>query len=777
MTRDRLLATAKARPELAVPVVVLAATFFFPDRASLGVYALGLVGASLLLLPAIGIILVHRSNRIVNFSQVVIATATATLFTVLTTSLPTNRSGLRGGYFPLARLVSKVCEPCVDKIGSDPEFIALGRSTYVVNYVVALLVAMAFALLLTMACYLIVQRFAGAPRLIVTVATIFVAEVTAALSLRGLDWIIPKDQRGAKGIGFRAVPPPWSVKVGFHGIAFGLGDILTVAVTVAAVGLVALYVARSTSGTAIRAAAENPARVATLGIDANRVVAKVWVVAGLLAGTAGILLAMLEGLPSAGRSPLSLTLLVRILAVAVIARLSSLPVACGAAVALGVAEQTSRASFGSTVLFDGSLLGIIAVTMLLQHRRSSRAEVEQAGAWQAEREIRPIPVELRSLPVVRTWVRTGAVVGVALMLGVPWLLSAGQTNLFTLTLLYAMIGLSLLVLTGWAGQISLGQVALAAFGAYAAAWSGLPFLLALVAGAVSGALAATLIGLPALRLRGLNLAIISLAFAVSTSSFLLDKRYLGKDLPARIDRPSLLGLSLDDGRVYYYVILAFLGLAVAAVLGMRRSRTARAYIALRDNEQAAQSFGITASRARLSAFAVSGAIAGFAGALIAFADGAVDPSRFAPDFGVRLFLASVIGGFGTIAGPLLGAVYLGVLPLLGTAGATITQFGGLGGLVLLIGVGGGLSQVVFRVRDNLLRRVAHRYGIVVPSLVADVRTEGIVQKAPIEPKRRSTGGTAFVPHRYRVAEQWAFGASVALQVTPDDEAAIVEAAR
>jgi branched-chain amino acid transport system permease protein len=326
-----------------------------------------------------------------------------------------------------------------------------------------------------------------------------------------------------------------------------------------------------------------------------------------------------------------------------------------------------------------------------------------------------------------------------------------------------MIGLSLLVLTGWAGQISLGQVALAATGAWTAAWSGLPFVLAILVGAAAGALAATAVGIPALRLRGLNLAIITLAFAVTVSSFLLDRHYLGSHVPDRLDRPTFLGLDLNDQRTHYYVMLAFLGLVALAVLGMRRSRTARAFIALRDNEQAAQSFGIVATRARLSAFAVSGAIAGLAGALIAYTDGAVDPSRFTPDFGVSLFLATVIGGFGSVLGPLLGGLYLGVLPLFGEIGILIGQFGGALGLALILSIGGGLSQLVYRLRDSMLRRVANRNGIVVPSLVADLLADGTRRLVPITPKRRDGGGTAFVPQRYRVADQWAFGETVPVQ--------------
>src|SRR5205814_1767417 len=149
----------------------------------------------------------------------------------------------------------------------------------------------------------------------------------------------------------------------------------------------------------------------------------------------------------------------------ILARMSSVPVAVGAAVALGVAEQAGRWAFGSTVVLDGSLLLVIAFALLLQRGARSRSEILQSTAWEAEREIRPIPNELRSLPSVRSWTRTAGAVVLLAVAGLPWLLSAAQTNLATLAVLYAMIGLSLLVLTGWAGQISLGQMALAAIGA------------------------------------------------------------------------------------------------------------------------------------------------------------------------------------------------------------------------------------------------------------------------------------------------------------------------
>lgn len=761
---NRVVQLGKARPEVLLVAAMLLATFALPKRAPLGVYGLGLVSAGLLVLPAVAIILVYRANGIINFAQIMIGTATGTLFTVLTTAEELG-PGRRIGYFPIVSMIGKVCDPCVDRVGIDPSYVVLRPGTYVANYVAAILLCLAVATLLMMLCYLIIQRFTRAPRLIVTVSTIFVGQIVSGLGKRSTEWLVPSDQRGLAGVGFRAVPPPFQVEFHVGKVVFDETSIVIGAVVSVLLLLLWAFLSRSPSGTAIRAAAENPARVATLGIDARGIVGKVWLVSGLLAGAFGVLLAMLQGIGdiNAPDAVFSVPMTVRVLAVVVLARFASLPIAVLAAVVLGMAQEAVRWSYNSTVALDGSLLAVIAVALLLQRRQLSRAEAAQATSWQADREIRPIPRELRGVPAVRTWVRTAMGIGIALPVGAPWVLSAGQQNLVTLAVLYMMIGLSLLVLTGWAGQISLGQVALAATGAWAAAWSGLPFVFAILVGAAAGALAATAVGIPALRLRGLNLAIITLAFAVTVSSFLLDRHYLGDRLPDRLDRPSFLGLDLNDQRTHYYVMLAFLGLVALAVLGMRRSRTARAFIALRDNEQAAQSFGIVATRARLSAFAVSGAIAGLAGALIAYTDGAVDPSRFTPDFGVALFLAMVMGGFGSILGPLLGGLYLGVLPLFGAVGILIGQFGGAGGLALILSIGGGLSRLVYQLRDSMLRRVANRNGIVVPSLVADLLADGTRRLIPITPKRRDGGGTAFVPQRYRVSDQWAFGETVAVQ--------------
>lgn len=748
----RLFLERRGRPLLLV--VTVAVTLLFPDR-NVGVYGFGLVSGATLAMLAVAVVLTYRSDRILNFAQVGIVMVSTTLFTVLTT---TDNMGF--GYYPLARAVNGVCEPCIADAPVEDQLFVLGRGLLLVNYVVAALLAILLAVLFGVVLQLIVRRLSNAPRLLVTVATIFASSALFAFAGE-----IPKrligDEQHAGPIVLNAARLPWEMTFEIDGVQFELASVVTVVVSLAAITLVAVYMARSRSGAAIRAAAENPDRAASLGLHVGAISRRVWMLSGLLGGVTGVLLAMESGVGEAQGALLQ----VRVLAAALVGGFASLPLAAAAALAIGVFEQAAQFSFRSTAVLDIVLLGVIAAALFFQRRRASRSEIEQAGAWRAEREIRPIPRELRTLPVVRTWMRTLAATGAVVFLGLPWILSASQVTLATIYLIYAIVGLSLLVLTGWAGQISLGQFAFAAVGAYVTALLGLPFPVSLAAAAVAGGVVALVVGIPALRLRGLHLAVVTLAFAVAVSSYLLSPQYLGRHLPDRVAAPVLLGMDLQSQRPFYYFALAVVVLVALAVLGMRKSRTARVLIACRDNEQAAQAFGISLVRARLSAFAASGAIAAVAGSLFAYSQGGVRPEPFGADQSINIFLWTVIGGFGTIAGPLLGVGYFGLLSLLGSNAIAKILGGGIGAaggfLVLVLVAGGGLSQVVFRIRDNLLRRVANRYGLVVPSLMADVNVDGLAaRRAAIAPKLRPGGGEVFVPRRYALNRQWGVGQSV-----------------
>jgi branched-chain amino acid transport system permease protein len=346
--------------------------------------------------------------------------------------------------------------------------------------------------------------------------------------------------------------------------------------------------------------------------------------------------------------------------------------------------------------------------------------------------VRPIPRELRDLPVVRGVVIGGVVLAAVLLLVYPLRMSASDVNLLGVGLIFGMIMLSLALLTGWAGQISLGHLAFAAFGAavagtlYQHGWN---FFLCLLAAGLAGAFVAVLIGIPALRIQGLFLAVTTLAFALATGVYFLNEEFfdwLVPDTDVRTLRPELFGkFDLETEHTYYFVILIVFVLVVASVRSLRNSRSGRVLVATRDNVRAAQSYGISPVRARLSAFALSGFIAALAGAIYFFHQHGLSSSLIETPRNLLVFSMAVIGGLGSIPGALLGAAYLMFLNNSSFTRTPSAQFlgSGVGVLFVLLVLPAGLGGLLYDVRDNLLRRLARAKGIVVPSLLADVRVE------------------------------------------------------
>lgn len=723
----------ESRNEVLALAAILLGTRLMPDSAPLGVYGIGLVTGSALALQGIALILVYRSNRIINFAQASFGIAAAMLFSSLVQ------------YRTFVRLMEPLC---VSECLNNPALVQI-------NYWVSLLLGLGVAVLFGWFTYfVVVRRFANAPRLVLTVATIFVGFLVVGLMSQFTQMLVPAELResGAPPPGTEPAALPFDFVVSFGGASFHAHHFLAIAAALGALAWLFVYLRRTATGNAIRATAENPDRAATLGISVGSVTGRVWVIAAGLAGVVGVLGAMAQGTVGVAGGP---AVEVRIFAVAILARMASLPLVTAAGIALGILEQSALWSFHSTLPLDSSLFVLIGILLLLQSRGMSKAEQALVGEWRAAKEIRPIPERLRALPLVRTWRRTGAAVAAVTLLGFPWIMSPGTTSLAVAVLVYTMIGLSLLVLTGWAGQISLGQVAFAATGAYVAAVLPLPLLLAIPVGGLAGSVASLVIGIPALRLRGLQLAVITLAFHLAVFSG-LSPQYLGRFLLQKLERPSLLGMSLDDQRVFYYfTLLVVVGVAFA-VLGMRRSRTARALIATRDNEQAAQAFGIGLTRARVGAFAVAGFISAVAGVLLAYHQGGVEPGAFDVGLSRTVFLHTVIGGLGTIAGPIIGFLYYALPLFFQLPPLAVLLLTGPGGLALLLFKPGGLAQIAFDARDDWLRRLARRNRILVPSLLGDVATYGQEEPAPLAPKMRPGGGLVFVPVRYQLRGQWAW---------------------
>jgi branched-chain amino acid transport system permease protein len=239
---------------------------------------------------------------------------------------------------------------------------------------------------------------------------------------------------------------------------------------------------------------------------------------------------------------------------------------------------------------------------------------------------------------------------------------------------------------------------------------------------------AVVVGIPALRIRGLFLAVTTFAFAVALHSVFFNPRYFGWLLPQAIDRPSLFFFDFDDERSMYYLCVLALVLAIVVVVNVRRSRFGRVLIALRESEANVAAFGIAAVRMRLAAFAFSGALAGFAGAIFAHQQRGLNPDSFTATASVDIFVLAVLGGIGSVNGALLGSAYINLTRYFVTS-PLFAGFIGAGGTLLLLYVApGGLVSLLAQMRDAVLRIIAQRRQMVVPSLFADYDPEALARR-------------------------------------------------
>jgi branched-chain amino acid transport system permease protein len=219
-------------------------------------------------------------------------------------------------------------------------------------------------------------------------------------------------------------------------------------------------------------------------------------------------------------------------------------------------------------------------------------------------------------------------------------------------------------------------------------------------------------------------------------------------------------LDFQDQRSMYYLSFIVFILVLLSVQALRKSRAGRVLIAIRDNEAGVQSFGIDVVRTRLTAFALSGFIAAFAGGLLVRQSGGMDVQTYNAFASVGIFILVVVGGVSSVAGAVLGAIYFVAGGILFPSLQQIIT--GITGLVVLMAIPGGLSQVAFGVRDAVLRVVAMRRNIVVPSLFADYSPEAWEKRlAPLSPAVQSQGLATLKPdQRYSLKSKIFGGASV-----------------
>lgn len=704
---------------------------------------LGLLNA----LITMGVILIYRNLRIINFAQAAI--------------------GSIGGVFTY-------------------NFTVLNDWPFLLAAVAGLLVSIGVALLIELA---FIRRFFNAPRLVLSVITIaFIGFFTGAAQYVGNLPIFGRlqDRTTEELAGAEVLTLPFAdfqFTVGSLPLEFGFGHVLAVGSSIAAMVGVALYLRFSKSGTAIRAVSENAERTPLLGISIGKLSMKVWGIAGFLSGLGVILNGAVLGRISRGEVPAEV--LLTSFAAAVIARMHNFTAGVLAAVGITILRTATSYSYREQLpLLDVGLFLLIVVGLLVQRREKGRSEFAEASSWRAVEEYRSIPREMMEVPGVRLWKRGALILGVLAVLLYPWIVSVRQIQLAGFFFLVGMVILSLVVLTGWAGQVSIGQFALVAMGAVLGGAMtsrvGLSFWIALVVVPLVVAGLAMLVGLPALRIRGLFLGIATFALAIATHSTLFSERYFSWLLPDRVDRPRLLLLDFEEERSMYYLVLVGALLMLLIVVVLRRSRTGRVLIALRENEANVQSFGVNLLRTRLLAFAVSGFICGFAGVLLAHHQRAVTESSFEPQVSLNIFLFAVVGGVGSISGAMLGTAYFAATELLGGAEPWNFIVGPVMILTILYIAPGGLAGVFFGLRDGILRIVAQRRQMLVPSLFSDMDPEAMRNRLiPLAEPIPSAGLNALpFDRRYRVssevygAEGWllGFGTKKSRRVSEDETA-------
>src|SRR4051794_19961679 len=575
----------------------------------------------------------------------------------------------------------------------------------------------------------IIRRFFRSPRLLLTVATLGLTQLLAAAAI-----LLPRLFGSPRLLSPHLDPPfdvHFTVGSGRSGVIFDGNAVLALVVTPIVIALLALALRASAVGIAVRASADSADRASLLGVPVKRLQTVVWATAAVLAFVAVFLRAGVLGLPV--DSTLSFDLLLRALAALVLGGMVDLVAITAAATALGVLEVAVGTNQGLNVV-DPIIGAVIFVALIvLRRRRTSRVSLDDTSSWLAAGDVRPIAPAINRLPVVRIVRFAIGFVLVAFVLILPHVLSVDRSLKASALLIYATLGLSLVVLTGWAGQISLGQIGFFAFGAALGGkatqdW-GLDLGLALAVVAIAGAAVAVFVGLPALRRRGLELAVITLAFALAMTQYFLNSSFFAWVPTGRIDRAEVLGtIKTDSDTAIYYVVLAVLAITLVGLYGVRRSRTGRALIALRDNERGAQAYALNATRLRLVAFAMSGAIAARAGCLLAQHQQAYDPNLFGPFANLNVFTMVIVGGVASPAGAVLGALYfLGTqwfLPIEWQALAS-----GIGVLLILLIIPDGFGGLLYRLRDRWLARVGRRHEVTPPEPEADaleVEAENVV---------------------------------------------------
>ncbi len=613
-------------------------------------------------LLAVGLVLIYRTSRVINFAQGQLGVVAAVFMVKL--------------YYDFG-----------------------------INYWAALVAALGVAAGAGALSELVLRRLFNRPRVMVMVATIGLSQVLYLLTL--LPFIRPKQL-------FRAFPVPvhWSFNIGTT--IFPPGEVITlIAAPVVALGLAA-FIRFSPWGLAMRASAENSESARLSGVWVRRTSTVAWTLAGALSAVTAMLASPTQ--TSTLTEVLSPGLLLLALLAALLGAMISLPVAFVAGIGVGIVQELLQWNINNAS--SGSATVELILFVLLQLALIVRAASLQRGSRTAERTSwtsGTLAFRQSAAGLRRRVGTSGVLLTVVVAALLPLVLSVDRTFLMSQICIYAVIALSLTVLTGWAGQVSLGQFGLVAVGADITAHlgGGVNLVLLLLLAGAATAVVSVLVGLTALRIRGLYLAVSTLGFALFMQTSVLATscwtvplvhRTICSGLPdpesTLISRPSLFGLGLTSERAFAWFSLAVLVVSILMMRLWRDRGIGRRLISVRDNEIAAGAAGIPVVRTKLMAFALSGFMAGYAGVCLAFATERFSTDTFDPTISLLVVSMVVIGGLDSVPGAVLGALYLVGLPaIFGSTPSIQILTSGIGLMAFILYLPGGMAQVMHQLGD------------------------------------------------------------------------------
>ncbi len=675
---------------------------------------IGLVRGLIVSLIAMGIVVVYRSSRVINFAVGDLGVPAAALLAVMA-----------------------------------------GKSHW--PYWPALLFAVLTGTLAgTVVELAVIRRLFRAPRVIVLVATIGVAELARAVTLA-----LPEYRTGQLQTAF---PSPITSQWHLSNVTVKGSQLLAlIVVPVIATGLWWLL-GHTRFGVAVRASATNSDLARLTGINPKLISTAIWSIAGFLSAISIILYATEQGssqLVSIGPETLLLGL-----SAALIGGMRSFPRAVVGAVGVGVLYQVLVFNFPNTV---GLVQFVLLILVLVLVAGMSRADDSGTESFAFAPRVEPVPDRLREI----WWVRRmpQLVVGLALLfaLGLPLVVHESfHHQTYAMILAFALCAVSVTILTGWGGQLSLGQMAFAGIGALSAAafvrgvslnigWRStrlirghlpqVPFVPAVLLGAIVACLVAVAVGVGALRVKGLLLAISTMAFAIAAQYYIFPRPiFTGSEgsLTVQLSRGKLGPFDLTHlNRGYYYFTLAALVVVLVLVGHLRRTGIGRMIIGVRENEPAASAFTVSPTRAKLTAFALAGFVTGLGGAVLGGLVVTIGYSErfFRVEDSLTLVALAVIGGLGSLAGAVAGALWVVGLPAFWPHNQTVPLFtSSIGLLIILLYIPGGFTQIGYWLRDAILNRLQKRLPEA-PTKTLTAPPASLTRAATREPVRANADGS------------------------------------